>query len=101
MLSPNIHDALGQLLQGLQSADNGIRSYAEEQLNNEWVISRPDVLLMGLVEQLQASQDISVGYRTFRYDPLLGEAADISSRQDALLRCRTLSKNGNKDQEES
>lgn len=55
LLSPEIHNALGQLLQGLASSDNVVRSAAEEQLNNEWVAARPDVLLMGLVEQMQES----------------------------------------------
>lgn len=45
-----------QLLQGLSSSDNNARSYAEEQLSAEWVAAQPDVLLMGLVEQIQASQ---------------------------------------------
>lgn len=56
LLSSDIHVALIQLLQGLSSPDNNARSYAEEQLNVEWVTARPDVLLIGLVEQIQASQ---------------------------------------------
>ena len=60
MLLPDVHEALGQLLQALQSADNNIRTFAEERLNSEWIQTRPDVLLMGLVEQIQASQDASV-----------------------------------------
>lgn len=72
VLSPEIHSALVQLLQGLQSPDNNVRSYAEEQLNNEWVIARPDVLLMGLVEQVQASQDLSVCLAHASSSPSLG-----------------------------
>ena len=60
VLPPDVQSALGQLLQGLQSPDNKVRTYAEEQLNTEWVASRPDVLLMGLVEQIQNNQDASV-----------------------------------------
>ncbi len=60
ILAPEIHQALGQLLQGLSSADNVTRTFAEEQLNNEWVIGRPAVLLIGLVEQIQISQEPSV-----------------------------------------
>lgn len=56
LLSSDTHVALIQLLQGLSSPDNNARSYAEEQLNVEWVTARPDVLLIGLVEQIQASQ---------------------------------------------
>ncbi|MCJ1382400.1 hypothetical protein MMC17_005513 [Xylographa soralifera] len=59
ILPPEIHHALTLLLQALSSPDNGIRSHAEEQLNSEWVAARPDVLLMGLVEQIQQSADSS------------------------------------------
>lgn len=61
ILPSEIHTALTQLLQGLSSADNNTRSYAEEQLNTEWVTARPDVLLMGLVEHIQVAQEPSVG----------------------------------------
>lgn len=60
LLPPEIHAALATLLQNLSSADNAIRTHAEEELNNEWFNKRPDVLLMGLVEQIQQSQDTSV-----------------------------------------
>ncbi|KAF2835817.1 ARM repeat-containing protein [Patellaria atrata CBS 101060] len=60
MLPAEVHAALDQLLQGLQSSDNTIRSAAEESLNTEWVANRPEVLLMGLVEQIQAAQDPSI-----------------------------------------
>ena len=62
VLPPEVHGALAQLLQSLPSADNQVRSHAEEQLNNDWFVGRPDVLLMGLVEQIQQSQDASVGF---------------------------------------
>ena len=64
ILPPEIHHALTLLLQALSSPDNDIRSHAEEQLNSEWVAARPDVLLMGLVEQIQQSADSSVGRGT-------------------------------------
>lgn len=54
VLPPDLFSALSQLLQALASPDNAIRSQAEEQLNNEWVIARPDVLLMGLVENIHS-----------------------------------------------
>jgi importin-5 len=60
VLPPEVHTALAQLLQGLQSTDNTARSQAEEKLNTEWVQQRPDVLLMGLAEQMQGSQDEGV-----------------------------------------
>lgn len=68
VLPPEVHTALSQLLQGLQSNDNTVRSQAEEQLNTEWVQQRPDVLMMGLVEQILGSQDDGVSSnRSTRY----------------------------------
>lgn len=55
-----VHTALSQLLLALASADNATRSHAEEQLNTEWIGNRPDVLLMGLAEQLHGAPDVSV-----------------------------------------
>lgn len=60
VLPAGFAEALIQLLQGLQSKDNAVRTQAEEQLNTEWVGQRPDVLLIGLAEQIQASQDVTV-----------------------------------------
>ena len=60
VLPPDVHNALGQLLQALSTADNATRTHAEESLNNEWVVARPDVLLMGLVEQMQTTEDLTV-----------------------------------------
>lgn len=59
-LSPEIHAELTQLLQALQSADNGIRSQAEEHLQNNWTNNRPEVLLVGLAEQIQGASDNTV-----------------------------------------
>lgn len=63
VLPPQVHAALAQLLQALSSSDNNARSQAEEQLNTEWVAGRPGVLLMGLVEQIQGSEEPSVRLR--------------------------------------
>ena len=60
LVPPEVHTALNQLLQALQSTDNSARTRAEEQLNTEWVGQRPDMLLMGLVEQMQGSEDEGV-----------------------------------------
>ncbi len=60
VLPAQVHAALSQLLQALSSADNNARSQAEEQLNTEWVAGRSGVLLMGLVEQIQGSEEPSV-----------------------------------------
>ncbi|PHH58697.1 hypothetical protein CDD81_4814 [Ophiocordyceps australis] len=56
LLSANVHAELSQLLQALQSADNVVRSQAEEHLQSNWTSPRPDLLLMGLAEQIQAAQ---------------------------------------------
>ncbi|EON65239.1 hypothetical protein W97_04476 [Coniosporium apollinis CBS 100218] len=57
VLPPEVHSALNELLIGLQAADNVARTQAEERLNAEWVQGRPDVLLMGLVEQMIGAED--------------------------------------------
>ena len=61
MLPPEVQTSLTQLLQALSSGDNALRSQAEEQLNNDWTANRPDILLMGLVEQIQGAEDAAVG----------------------------------------
>jgi hypothetical protein len=60
VLSPQVHTELSQLLQALQSGDNNIRSQAEEHLANNWTNTQPEVLLMGLVEQIHGSTDTTV-----------------------------------------
>jgi hypothetical protein len=60
LLAPEIHSALSQLLRALTTPDNAVRSQAEDQLNNDWVQNRPDILLMGLAEQLQGAEDAVV-----------------------------------------
>ena len=62
VLPPEVHTALSALLKGLESRDNVERTAAEERLNSEWVGDRPDVLLMGLTEQIALAQETSVGY---------------------------------------
>lgn len=60
VLPVEIHTALAQILQALQSPDNNVRTQAEEQLHSDWTAGRPDVLLMALVEQIQGSQEPAV-----------------------------------------
>lgn len=60
LLPPEVHSALAEMLQNLSSPDNQARTTAEEQLNSDWFIAQPDVLLMGLVEQIQGSPEQSV-----------------------------------------
>jgi len=60
VLPPDVHSELQQLLDALQSADNSVRSQAEEHLANSWTTTKPEMLLMGLVEQIQGSNDAIV-----------------------------------------
>ena len=60
MLPLEVQTTLTQLLQALSSGDNALRSQAEDQLNNDWTANRPDILLMGLVEQIQGAPDAAV-----------------------------------------
>ncbi|KAJ9297737.1 hypothetical protein DTO271G3_3958 [Paecilomyces variotii] len=57
LLPPEVHTALSQLLRALTTPDNTVRSQAEDQLNGEWIQNRPDVLLMGLAEQIEGAED--------------------------------------------
>lgn len=89
LLAPEIHSALSQLLRALTTPDNAVRSQAEEQLNNDWVQNRPDVLLMGLAEQLQGAEDAvtrsfaavlfrRIATKTIK-DPRSGETKEVFS----------------------
>ncbi|KAJ5764077.1 Importin subunit beta-3 [Penicillium manginii] len=87
LLPPEVHTALSQLLRALSTPDNAVRSQAEDQLNNEWVQNKPDVLLMGLAEQIGGAEDTltrafsSVLFRRIatktRKDPATGEAKEV------------------------
>jgi hypothetical protein len=60
VLPPDVHAELTQLMEALQSSDNNVRSQAEEHLTNNWQATKPEMLLMGLVEQIQGSSDPTV-----------------------------------------
>lgn len=62
VLPQEVHAELAQLLDALQSSDNGVRSQAEEHLANNWTAAKPEMLLMGLVEQIQGSNDATVRF---------------------------------------
>jgi hypothetical protein len=78
VLPESVHAELAQLLDALQSADNSVRSQAEEHLANNWTTTRPDVLLMGLVEQIRGSNDPTVLKIVFSQ----GDGTDKYSRHD-------------------
>ena len=63
ILPAEVHSALDHVLQALQSTDNNVRSQAEKTLNDDWLNQRPDMLLMGLAEQMQGSPDEGVSFR--------------------------------------
>lgn len=60
VLPPDVQADLTQLLGALQSPDNSVRSQAEEHLATNWQATKPDMLLMGLVEQLQGASEPTV-----------------------------------------
>ncbi|KAF2500302.1 ARM repeat-containing protein [Lophium mytilinum] len=78
MLAAEVHAALSQLLRGLQSPDNVERTQAEELLNTEWVASRPEILLLGLTEQIQGQEDPS----TRSYSAVLFRRIATRARKD-------------------
>ncbi|KAK3984939.1 putative importin beta-3 subunit [Cladorrhinum sp. PSN332] len=59
LLPPEVSTQLSQLLQQLQSPDNGVRSVAEATLQDQWTSQKPGWLLAGLVEQLAPSTDVT------------------------------------------
>ena len=62
VLPADAHAELAQLLSALQSTDNNVRAQAEEHLNNNWVATKPEMLLMGLVEHIYGSNDATVSF---------------------------------------
>ncbi|KAK5104604.1 importin subunit beta-3 [Lithohypha guttulata] len=100
-LHPELQGALAQLLQGLNSADNDLRSKYEDSLANEWQAQKPDALLMGLVEHAHAAQDekmrssAAVIFRRVaskaRKDPTTGENKELflTLSNDAKVPIRT------------
>lgn len=64
VLPADIHAELTTLLQALQSPQNDTRTQAEEHLQNNWTNTRPEVLLMGLAEQVQGASDPAVRLST-------------------------------------
>lgn len=60
ILGADTYNELTQTLQALQSPDNTIRSQAEDYLQNTWVNTRPEYLLLGLAEHISNSSDVSV-----------------------------------------
>ncbi|KAK0830201.1 importin subunit beta-3 [Friedmanniomyces endolithicus] len=76
-----VHQALEELVGFLQSTDNAIRTQAEEQLNRTWVTERPEMLFLGLAEQMQGSQDEGTGEQTETFLQLnAGQRNEIRER---------------------
>jgi len=51
---------LVQVLSNLVSNDNAVRSAAEEQLNNQWMVKSPDALLSGFAYLSRNSEEADV-----------------------------------------
>lgn len=79
VLPAEAHTELAQLLSALQSTDNNVRSQAEEHLTNNWVTTKPEMLLMGLVEHIHGSNDATVRYYTGSLDSSCGAVSLISN----------------------
>jgi hypothetical protein len=60
ILNTPINKYVAELLQALQSSDNNVRSQAEDHLTTNWTNAKPEMLLMGLVEQIHGSNDTTV-----------------------------------------
>jgi len=59
-VSQEILQQLVQVLSNLVSNDNAVRSAAEEQLNNEWMVKSPDALLSGFAYLSRNSDEADV-----------------------------------------
>jgi oligoendopeptidase F len=64
VLPPDAHAELAQLLSALQSPDNNVRAQAEDHLANNWTSTKPEMLLMGLVEHIHGSNDATVRHKS-------------------------------------
>ena len=82
LLSPEVHAQLSQLLRDLSTPDNAVRSRAEEQLNNDWVEGQPEILLMGLAEQIAGSEDPLVSRPSPSRSPLESALAEEAFLRD-------------------
>ncbi|KAF9978604.1 hypothetical protein BGZ73_001520 [Actinomortierella ambigua] len=56
-IPPEILQQLVQVLANLVSDDNAVRTQAEEQLNNEWMVKSPDALLSGFAYLARNSEE--------------------------------------------
>lgn len=79
VLPPEAYAELAQLLSALQSTDNNVRSQAEEHLANNWTATKPEMLLMGLVEHIHGSNDATVRYIDDPRDSWFGIRSLISN----------------------
>lgn len=62
-------EQLVKMLSDLVSNDNTVRSTAEQQLNSDWMVSKPDALLTGLAHLACHHEDAVVckqGYQIAR-----------------------------------
>lgn len=96
VLAPEVHTELAQLLHALQSADNDVRSQAEEHLATNWTANRPEILLMGLVEQIQGSNDLGVRSLTRSAETSFADFLASQTRSYAAVIFRRIASKGRK-----
>ena len=80
ILGADTYNELTQTLQALQSPDNTIRSRAEDYLQNTWVNTRPEYLLLGLAEHISNSSDVSVCPLSITSSPALTALTALTDR---------------------
>jgi hypothetical protein len=90
MLPPEVTAEMAQLLQALQSPDNNIRSQAEEHLQNNWTSTRPEILLMGLAEQVSAATEVTVCFLDYVHVDSHGPLRTMTSQRTLSHRAQSL-----------
>jgi len=50
LVAPDVITQLQNVLSNLASNDNNLRSQAERELNDHWISSQPDLLLLSLAQ---------------------------------------------------
>lgn len=78
--------ALQDLLAALTSADNAVRSSAEASLNNEWVTKNPDILMVGLSEQMKTNpQDSSRSFAAVLFRRIASKSSPKQPAKTILM----------------
>lgn len=62
LVEPETLAQLTRVLVNLPSPDNNVRAAAELQLNEQWVNTQPDIVLLGLAQLVSQSQEEDVSW---------------------------------------